>query len=306
MWREEVVRQVPLGPPGARDAVREVYRRRNGTHGFRWRDRVTGQFVRAPDAPPRPPRSREGHAAAAVPAAAAAAPPDPPLADPVIPQAAASSGGPQAAQALHLAPLPSAPPPPLAPGPDVAPTAQPAPFPFVDSGASVHVPVVAPTIPLVSIAHIVDAGGSLRWHPGGAIDITLPPPPAPEVEPTQAALNWVRVVEKLRRYITRQQRRRAGHQAALLQGVGWALGWGEHRRSLLRWRRACQLFLAALRLVLRTVLERPRDATVVGLAIFAGAGRFLPGGEFLGSQGANATAPGDPPLPALGAPPRED
>ncbi len=186
MWREEVVRQAPLGPP-TRDAVREAYRRRDGTLGFLWRDPVTGQFTRAPGAPPRPPRSRGRHAAVAVPAPAAAAPPDPPLADPVIPQAAASSGGPQAAQALHLAPLPSAPPPPLAPGPDVAPTAQPAPFPFVDSGASVHVPVVAPVPSVVSIAHIVDAGGSLRWHPGGAIDITFPPPPAPEVEPTQAA-----------------------------------------------------------------------------------------------------------------------
>ncbi len=298
MWREEVVRQLPP----ASDAVREVFRRANGTVGFRWRDPVTGQFVRAPDAPPRPPRSRGGHAAAAVPAAAASAPPEPPLADPVIPQVAVVAGGPQAAQALHLAPLPSAPPLPLAPGRD-APPARGAPVPLVDTGAqAVDLPPVIAAPQIVSIAHIVDAGGSFRVHPGGAIDITFPPPPAPEEEPTQAALNWVRVVEKLRRYITRQQRRRAGHQAALLQGVGWALGWSEHRRSLLRWRRACQLLLAALRLVLRTVLERPRDATVVGLAILATVGQFFPNGKFLGGQGANATAPGDPPLPALEAP----
>ena len=93
MWREEVVRQLPP----ASDPVREVFRRANGTVGFRWRDPATGQFVRAPGAPPRPPRSRGGHAPGAVPAAVGAAPPEPPRADPVNPEEAVIADGPQAA-----------------------------------------------------------------------------------------------------------------------------------------------------------------------------------------------------------------
>ena len=298
MWREEVVRQLPP----ASDAVREVYRRANGTVGFRWRDPATGQFVRAPGAPPRPPRSRGRQAPGAVPAAVGAAPPEPPLADPVNPQEAVDAGGPQAAQALYVPPLPSAPPLPFAPGQD-APPARGAPAPLVDTGQAADLPPVTVAPQIVSIAHIVDAGGSFRVDPGGAIDITFPPPPAPEEPPAKAVLNWGRVVERLRRKIKRQQRRRAGYQAALQQGVGHALGWAEHRRSLLRWRRAFRFFLTVLRLVLRTALERPRGAVGVGFAFLATVGQFFPDGKFLGGQGANATAPGDPPLPALEAPP---
>ena len=80
--------------------------------------------------------------------------------------------------------------------------------------------------------------------------------------------NWERVAGRLRRYVQRQQQRRALYLRACDAGVGLALGWAEHSGCPRRFRVGARLAAAVLRAVLLALVERPRS-TLGGIAVAA-------------------------------------
>ena len=228
---------------------REVVRRRSdGTERVVWRNPADGRFVTAPDGPAAPK------------AAAKAAPPVPcggglaanPQDD--ARAAVAAPAGPDVRQAL------------LFPPPDVGlpgPPAPDAPPLLVDSSAGFHLPARAfgPAPVAVSAADLVARGATLHFHPGNRVVVA---PPAL----SRPVANWERVAGRLRRYVQRQQQRRALYLRACDAGVGLALGWTEHAGCPRRLRVGARLAAAVLRAVLLALVERPRS-TLGGVAVAA-------------------------------------
>ena len=228
---------------------REVVRcRPDGSEVERWRNPVDGRFVAAPNGPAAPR------------AAAKAIPPVPrgagPAANPQDDGRAADAAlpAPDVRQAL------------LFPPPDVGlpgPPAPDAPRFLVDSSSGYHRPAGAlgPAPVAVSAADLVARGATLHFHPGNRVVVA---PPAL----SRPVANWERVAGRLRRYVQRQQQRRALYLRACDAGVGLALGWTEHAGCPRRLRVGARLAAAVLRAVLLALVERPRS-TLGGVAIAA-------------------------------------